>query len=80
MNKIVDGKLNVEKVRKNSEGDITEVMLDDGRVYSVEEAITLVAENKINGVNVSKSKSGKMFLRSNPDSDTSNNLDQLPFF
>ncbi|TCT11633.1 uncharacterized protein DUF3892 [Natranaerovirga pectinivora] len=76
----MDGKLKVQKVRKNSDGDITQVLLDDGQVYTVEEAITLVAENKINGVNVSKSKSGKMFLRSNADADTSNNLDQLPIF
>lgn len=70
----------IVKVRKNGDGDITNVMLEDGTVYSLDEAIQLTEQGNISGVNVGRSKSGTDFLRSDPDGDTSNNLDQLPTF
>ncbi len=70
----------IVKVRKNGDGDITNVMLEDGTVYPLDEAIRLTQEGNIDGVNVGKSKSGTQFLRSDPDGDPDNNLDQLPTF
>jgi len=68
------------KVRKNEQGVITEVMLKDGQVYSVDEAIQLAKDNLIEGVNVGRSKDGTEFLRSYPDGEEDNNLDNLPTF
>ncbi len=73
-------KTKIIKVRKNSEGDITDVMLENGNVYSIDEAILLVKDHIIDGVNVGKAKNGREYLRSNPNGDDSDNLDSLPTF
>lgn len=70
----------IAKVKKDGNGDITNVMLQDGSVYPLDEAIRLTAKGSIEGVNVGRSKNGTEYLRSNPDGDVSNNLDQLPTF
>lgn len=71
--------MKIEKVKKNAEGDITDVMIS-GNVYSIDQAITLARDGKIDGVNVAKARSGREYLRSNPDGSETNNLDQLPTF
>jgi len=67
-------------VKKNSEGDITDVMLDDGSVYPIDEAIEMVKDDLIEGVNVGKAKNGREFLRADPNGDLTDNLDNLPTF
>lgn len=66
------------KVKKNSEGDITDVMLENGNVYSINEAITMARDGLIEGVNVSRAKSGREYLRSDPNGTEKDNLDNLP--
>lgn len=66
------------KVKKNNEGDITDVMLENGNVYSINEAITMVRDGLIEGVNVGRAKNGREYLRSNPNDSESDNLDNLP--
>lgn len=66
------------KIRKNSEGDITDVMLENGNVYSIKEAITMARDGMIEGVNVSRAKNGREYLRSNPNGSEGDNLDNLP--
>lgn len=68
------------KVKKNSEGDITDVMFENGEVYPIEEAIKMTKEGKIEGVNVGQAKNGRQFLRRNPNDDKSDNLNNLPTF
>lgn len=71
--------MKIEKVKKNTEGDITDVMMNDN-IYSIREAILLAKDGKIEGVNVAKARSGREYLRSNPDGSPDNNLDNLPSF
>lgn len=66
------------KVRKNNEGDITDVMLENGNVYSINEAITMARDGLIDGVNVSRAKNGREYLRSDPNGTTKDNVDNLP--
>ena len=66
------------KVRKNSDGDITDVMLKNGNVYSIDEAILMAKDGQIEGVNVSRAKNGREYLRSDPNGRKSDNLDNLP--
>ena len=73
-------KARITKVRKDGYGKITDVMLDDGNSYPIEDAIRMTQENRIEGVNVSKAKNGVEYLRSDPDGTTNNNLDNLPNF
>ena len=76
----MENRAKITKVKKNNEGDITDVMLDDGNVYSVNEAITMAKDHLIDGVNVSKAKSGREYLRSNPNDTEGDNLDSMPTF
>lgn len=70
----------VVKVKKNSDGDITDVMLDNGAVHSVTEAISMTKDEMIDGVNVGKAKNGREFIRSNPNGKENDNLDNLQTF
>ena len=70
----------IMKVRQDENREITDIMLDDGRALTLEEAVQEAQEGKIEGVNVAVSKSGKRYLRANPDNNVGNNLDNLPSF
>jgi len=73
-------KSKVIKVKKNPQGDITDVMLENGNVYSIDEAIMMAKDDLIEGVNVGKSKNGREYLRSNPNEDEGDNLENKPIF
>jgi hypothetical protein len=73
-------KSTIIKVKKNSSGDITDVMMGDGTVHSIEEAIDMAKNECIESVNVGKSKNGKEYLRSNPNGIEGDNLDTKPTF
>ncbi|MCB2289549.1 DUF3892 domain-containing protein [Clostridium sp. CS001] len=47
-------------------------------IVSKEQAVTLAKQGSIGGVSISTSKKGEEFLRSLPDGDKRNNLDNLP--
>lgn len=48
----MDHQTKIIKVKKNPDGDITDVMLENGNVYSIQEAITIVKDHAIEGVYV----------------------------
>lgn len=70
----------IVKVKKNNDGDITDVILQNGNIFSINEAIMMAKDNKIEGVNVGKAKNGREFLRSDPNDTEDDNLDNLPSF
>lgn len=76
----MNSKSRIVKVKKNPDGDITDVILDNGNVYSINEAIMMAKDELIDGVNVSKAKNGREYLRSNPNGNESDNLDNMPTF
>lgn len=67
-------------IQEDKDYDIKAVKLDDGSIHQIEEAIQMVKNEQIEGVNVGKDKLGKETLRSNPDGDPTNNLKNLPRF
>lgn len=73
-------KAKITKVRKNGDGKITDVMLNDGNSYSVEDAVKMTREELIEGVNVGKARNGVEFLRADPDGKEDNNLDNYPIY
>jgi len=73
-------KAKIIKVKKNPDGDITDVMMENGNVYSIDDAIGMAKHGIIDGVNVGRAKNGREFLRSNPNGLTNDNLDSLPTF
>ncbi len=72
--------MQIKKVRKDSRGRITDVMMDDNKSYSIQQAIDMARSNQIQGFNVGKNTQGEDVLRGNPDGNASNNLDSLPTF
>lgn len=78
--------MKIVKVRKGkvakegNYGNIMEVMFDDGQTATIEQAIEMAENDQIEGVTTSHIRGGKKLLRSLPDSDKSNNLDNLPEF
>ncbi|MFL0246134.1 DUF3892 domain-containing protein [Candidatus Clostridium stratigraminis] len=76
----MDNKSKIQKVKKNPDGDITDVMLDNGNVYSINEAIMMTRDGLIEGVNVGKAKNGREYLRSNPNGEEDDNLENKPTF
>lgn len=73
-------KTKVIKVKKNADGDITDIMTENGNVYSIDEAIMMAKDNLIEGVNVGKAKNGREYLRSNPNGTKDDNLDNIQTF
>lgn len=76
----MDNKTRILKVKKNPDGDITDVMLENGNVYSINEAIMMARDGLIEGVNVGKARNGREYLRSNPNGNENDNLDNMPLF
>lgn len=76
----MDNKSKIQKVKKNPDGDITDVMLDNGNVYSINEAIMMTRDGLIEGVNVGKAKNGREYLRSNPNGREGDNLENMETF
>ena len=68
------------KVKKNPDGDITDVMLQNGNVYSIDEAVTMAKDGLISGVSVGRAKNGREYLRSTPNGSQEDNLDSKPAF
>lgn len=68
----------IKKVKKNEDGDITAVMLDNGNVYNIDEAVRMAKNGQIDGVIVGRAKNGREYLRSEPNSNPNDNLDNLP--
>ncbi|QEK11739.1 DUF3892 domain-containing protein [Crassaminicella thermophila] len=73
-------KTKIIKVKKNAHGEITDVMMENGNVYSIDDAIMMAKDNLIENVNVGRSKNGREYLRSNPNGTKNDNLDNLPVF
>jgi len=70
----------IQAVRKNADGDITELQLSNGVVVDYKHAQEMAKNGEIEGVNVFKGRDNEPHLRGNADRDPSNNLDNLPSF
>lgn len=73
-------KTKIIKVKKNPDGDITDVMLQNGNVYSINEAITMVRDGLISDMSIGRAKNGREYIRSNPNGRQEDNLDSKPTF
>jgi len=53
----------IRSVKVNAGGEVTDVMID-GNTYSMEQAVKLAKEGKIQGVNISRRENGKEYIES----------------
>jgi hypothetical protein len=68
----------ITRVVKDNQGEITAYEFENGDIVSKEQAVMLAKQGSIGGVSISTSRKGEEFLRSLPDGDKRNNLDNLP--
>ncbi|AWD93004.1 hypothetical protein HSE3_gp052 [Bacillus phage vB_BceM-HSE3] len=72
-------KLHIVAVHKEGRFN-TAFQLSDGQVVNLDQAIQLVESDQIEDMNTGVNREGEKFLRSYPDGDSSNNLNNLPRF
>ena len=72
-------KKTIIKVRKSGR-NISDVMFQDGSSVNVTSAIEMAEKDEINDVNTGTTRYGVKTLRSYPDGNPDNNLDNLPQF
>ena len=72
--------MKIVKVRKNAEGDITNVLTSTGEELDVSKVVALAKMGTVESVVVGKNRNGNDIIRSSPNSITEDNLDNLPVF
>lgn len=75
-----ESKPHVIAVRKNGDGDIIKLQLSNGNEVDYLVAQRLAEQGQIDNVQVFTGRDGDKHLRSIPDGDPSNNLDNMPLF
>lgn len=70
----------IVKIKKDHEGIITDVMLENGTILPINHAILQAKEGRIDGTIVVRGKNGGEFLRTDPNSYPIDNLMDLPNF
>jgi hypothetical protein len=70
----------IVKVKKNQDGDITDVMLENGSIVPINHAILMAKGGSIEGAIVARGKDGGEYIRTDPNVMTRHNLDSLPTF
>jgi hypothetical protein len=81
INQIVsEGGPNAKQIVKfiKQDNEVIGYVLSNGEKVTVKEAIQLAKQGELEHVGVSTSKAGNEYIRSLPDGDESNNLDNLP--
>jgi hypothetical protein len=68
------------KIKKDHEGNITDVMLENGTVLPMNHAIMRAKEGRIDGAIAVRGKDGGEFIRTDPNSYPIDNLSDLPTF
>jgi hypothetical protein len=70
----------IVKVKKNNNGDITDVLLENGNIVPLNHAILMVKKGIIDDVAVRKGEDGGEFLIPDPDASSYDNLNNYPAF
>ena len=68
----------IEGISRDDRGEINAYKLENGEIVPKEQAVSMVKQGEIKGVSVVVSKNGEEFLRSLPDNEADNNLENLP--
>lgn len=72
--------MKIIKVRKNADGDITNVLTSTGEELDVSKAVALAKSGVVESVVVGKNRNGNDVIKSSPNNTTEDNLDNLPTF
>lgn len=72
--------MKVVKIRKNNDGDITNVLTDDNIERSLTEAVALAKRGKLDSIVVEKNQNGVNTIVSSSKASEETNLNNLPTF
>ena len=75
-----DDNAKIVRIKKDHEGFITDVMLENGMILPINHAILRAKEGRIDGAIVVRGKDGGEYLRTDPNSYPIDNLKDLPTF
>lgn len=70
----------IVKVKKDENGNITDVMLNNGSIYSINEALTMSMQGLVEHIIVKRSKDGTEYYRDNPTTLGDDSFNHLPEF
>lgn len=70
----------VVKVKKDENGRVTDVMLDNGKVYSIDEAISMSRDGLIEDIIIKQGENGREYFRDNPTNHGNDSFNHLPLF
>lgn len=68
------------KVRKDKHGEITDVMLNNGNVLPINQAILMAKNGELEETTVVRGKDGGEFLKTDPENATDHTISNLPTF
>jgi hypothetical protein len=72
--------MKIVKVRKNADGDITNVLTSTGEELDVSKAVALAKRGEVESVVVGRNRNGNEIIVSSAKSGPEDNLDNLPAF
>lgn len=70
----------IVKIKKDEEGNISDVMLENGTILPINHAILWAKQGRIDGAIAIRGKDGGEYLRTDPNSYPIDNLTELPTF
>lgn len=70
----------IAKIKKDDEGNITEVMFENGNVCGLNYAILMAKQGVLEGFNVVRGKNGGEYLSADPNNPDVDDLDDMPRF
>lgn len=72
--------MKITNVRRNTNGDITNVLTDDGTEMAVSKVVALAKLGRVDSVVVTRNRNGNDVITSSPNSNEEDNLNNLPSF
>ncbi len=70
----------ITKVRRNDDGNITDVMFENGNTCSFNYAVLMAKQGTLEGYNVVRGKNGGEYLSADPNNPDAEDLDDIPRF
>lgn len=68
------------KIKKDNEGNISDVMLENGNIVPLNHAILLAKDGELDDVSVTRGKDGGEYIKADPDGAIDKNINNLPKF
>ena len=72
--------MKITKVRRNNDGDITNVMTNENETFSLTQVVAFAKDGEVESVVVTKNRNGVEVIESSPKAKKNERLENLPQF